>query len=202
MLLIGLSIFACGGTTTTYSGHTTNSYMALDGERSWTYSNDGLPYTLEIEKIPETEMSGDTEIVTLEYSVEDPAQLLGSVAWSSDSRDGILIHGYDSIRFEEPIQFAEYRMSPGGIATTETDGAVFTSTFIGVETCENLWITEGEPWECLRFTIESDEEGYPFTGDYWLANAWGPSRFINTDGEWGSENTWVLNHARWTDESE
>ena len=85
MLLIALSIFACGGTTTTYSGHTTNSYMALDGVRSWTYTNDGLPYGLEIEKLPETEMSGDTEIVTLEYSVEDPAQLLGSIDWSSDS---------------------------------------------------------------------------------------------------------------------
>ena len=67
-----------GGTTTTYSGHTTNSYMALDGTRSWTYSNDGLPYTLSV--VPETEMSDTTEIVTLEYSIDDPAQLLGSVA--------------------------------------------------------------------------------------------------------------------------
>ena len=58
-------------------------------------------------------------------------------------------------------------MSPGTVTTTETDGVVFNSTFVGVETCENNWITEGEPWECLRFTVEADDGIFPFVGDYW-----------------------------------
>ena len=202
MILSMILLTACEGPKTGYTGHSTHEYMALDGTRSWRYVNDGTDYQLNVEKL-ESQMVGDTEVVTLEYAEFDPYLLLGSIQWSSDSSDGIMIHGYsvegqDSLTFDPPILVADYQMVPGEVSTTETGGSIFLSTFDAVETCPNEWVDDD--WECLKFTIttESGVSTYPFVGTWWLANAWGPSRFIAENGPFSASSEWILSQAQWS----
>lgn len=200
MLLI--TLFACGGPSTSYTGHNTYEYVALDGTRTWKYTNESMGFDMVVEKI-DTQKIDNVEIITLEYSKFDPQELLGSIKWSSDSLEGILIHGYETTNggmdFEEPVLIAEYRMVPGEIVTTTTDGVTFTSTFEGVETCPNDWITDGDDWNCLKFTVEDDGAAstFPFVGEWWFANTWGASRFVSPNGPFGSSSPWVLSQASW-----
>ena len=204
MIISMLLLTACNGPMTGYTGHSTHEYMALDGDRSWRYVNDGIEFDLSVEKV-ETKDANGTEVVTLEYSEYDPFKLLGSIDWSSDSSDGIMVHGYalegqEAVSFDTPIGVSEYQMIPGDSVTTETNGSTFTSTFEAVESCPNDWVDED--WECLKFVIESDSEAsaYPFVGQWWLANAWGASQFIAENGPFGTESTWVLSQAQWSND--
>lgn len=201
ILFTAALISACNGPMTAYTGHNTYEYMALDGTRSWRYSNDDSEFDLSVEKLNVQEKNG-TEIVTLEYAQFEPYELLGAIMWSSDSRDGIMIHGYSiegetMVEFSNPILVAEYRMVPGDFSETESDGTLYTSTFESVESCPNLWVDED--WDCLKFTIESDSETStaPFIGQWWLANAWGASIFTSDNGPFSSARPWVLSQAQW-----
>jgi hypothetical protein len=106
------------------------------------------------------------------------------------------------MEFEEPVMLADYKMIPGESVETTTDGITFTSTFIAMEQCPNNWIDEANTWDCLKFEISSDSSSgsFPFVGEWWLANTWGPSRFITPDGTFGSSNTWVLSQATYSPE--
>jgi hypothetical protein len=91
-------------------------------------------------------------------------------------------------------------MIPDDMIETSTNGATFTSTFIGLEMCPNNWTTD--EWECLHFvvTVDQAEHNYPFVGEYWLANGWGASRFLAEKGSWASAAEWVLIGATWENE--
>jgi len=201
----------CGGTTYDYAGHSIYEYFPLDGERTWTYvpedsDDEGeTVWQLEVEKVFPTETQGNTEIITLEYSKEGDA-LLFSVQWSSDSVDGVLIHGYTdeetgaAVTYDPPVVFGDYQMTKGESVTSQGDGVTFTSTFQGVESCQNYWTTD--EWECLHFVLDDgdsdDEAGLPFAGEWWIANTWGTSWFMPT----GYTVPWVLTSASWAPEEE
>lgn len=186
-----------------YSGYTTHTYMPLDGARGWEYLQDDPDtiWTMNVDKVLPEEKSGDTVLVTLEHSVAEPVEVLYSVVWSSDSRDGILIHGYTMddqvVNYDPPVVVADYQMSTGDSVETSAGGMTFTSTLQGLEDCPNGWIPEKETWECLHFVLDDGDgdssAGPPFAGEYWMAPSWGISRFVPT----GYTTPWVLAHADW-----
>ena len=204
--MIFLMLACGGGPTTQYTGHTTYKYMPFDGNRTWRYGNDGMGFELSVEKV-DAQWVDTTEIITLEYAKHEPYELLATIDWSSDSIDGILVHGYTltnqgGMTFDTPVVFADYRMVPEDVVETVTNDITFTATFVGVEMCPNDWVSEDNTWECLHFNITSDSaaSSFPFVGDWWLANTWGASRFVAPEGTFGSDNTWVLSQANYQEE--
>jgi hypothetical protein len=74
-------------------------------------------------------------VVTIDYGVLDPAELLYSIDWSSDSSNGIQVHGYsvedgDAVNFDTPVSMSDYRMVPGDIVETVTNGVTFTAELV------------------------------------------------------------------------
>ncbi len=209
LTLLGTGLFAvaCSGTSYEYGGYKTYEYMALDGNRAWEYVNDStdVEWKLEVTKMQPVEEIDNKLIVTLEYAKEDPAEYLYSVKWSSDSADGIQIHDWEEdgawVGPDEPVQLTDYQMAPGDFVESSGGGYDFTTTFTGVETCPNHWISEENTWDCLVFEIDDgdgdDLAGAPFAGTWWLAKGWGASRFVPT----GYDEPWVLADGDWTSDS-
>jgi len=197
----GLMMTACDTDNYQYAGHNTYEYFALDGQRTWKYRQDDLTieWRMEASKSGTVE-KGNYDVVTIDYGVLDPAELLYSIDWSSDSSKGIAIHGYsvedgDTVAFETPVALSEYRMVSGDLVETTTDGITYVSELVGVELCENDWVTD--PWECLHFNISDgvdDSTSAPFVGDWWLAADWGTSRFQPA----GYSTPWILSEALWS----
>ena len=200
-------LLACGpGNTTQYSGMSTNEYMPLDGVRSWQYENEGAIFDMFVEKTGSETVDG-YDVVTITYSKKEPAESLATISWSA--HDGIKIHGYTitnqgGMEFETPIALSESKMIVGDVVESTTDGITFTSTLVVVEQCPNNWIDEANTWDCLTFEITSDSTSgdFPFLGEWSLANTWGPSRFIASDGPFASSNSWVLSQAQATRSNE
>jgi hypothetical protein len=199
----GLMMTACDTDNYQYAGHNTYEYFVFDGERTWKYRQDDLSieWRMEARKSGVVD-KGTTQVVTIDYGVLDPAELLYSIDWSSDSSNGIQVHGYsvedgDAVNFDTPVSMSDYRMVPGDIVETVTNGVTFTAELVGVESCENDWVTE--PWECLHFSISDgvdDASSAPFVGDWWLAADWGTSRFQPA----GYSTPWILSEAVWSPE--
>ena len=197
----GLMMTACDNDNYQYAGHNTYEYFVYDGERTWKYRQDDLSieWRMEARKSGVVE-KGSTQVVTIDYGVLDPSELLYSIDWSSDSSNGIQIHGYsvedgDTVAFDTPVSMSEYRMVPGDIIETTTNGVTYTAELVGVESCENDWVTE--PWDCLHFSISDgvdDASSAPFVGDWWLAVNWGTSRFQPA----GYTTPWILSEAVWS----
>lgn len=204
-LTLGLS--ACTGDTQQYTGHNTYEYFPLDGARTWLYTADvdtpfdqlNVDYNLAVSKTA-TQTQGATQIVTLEYRKQNTGDLLYSIDWSSDSADGIVVHGYsvqggDTVAFDTPIEFAAYRMVSGDVSETTSNGMTITSTLEAVVDCPNYW-TE-QVWECLQFHVDDgdgdDSVGVPFGGTWEIAGSWGASRFRPT----GMNQDWVLSSGTW-----
>ncbi len=196
-------VLACTGTGPIYNGVQTYEYFPIEGERTWRYAmeDDSAGYLLEVEKVDSRSENG-TEVVTLEYRRSDTMDLLYSTTWSSDAAGGIRVYSYEmqggeSVTYSPPVEFAEYTMRPGDEVVTETGGMTFTSTYVGVENCPNLWVSD--VWECLHFSIDDgdgdDMVGAPFAGDWWIAGSWGPSIFQPT----GWTSPWVLTNAYYCD---
>lgn len=203
LALAGSAAGCKGGNRYGYSGFALYHYFPLDGQRSWEYVSDDFSYKLVVEKTG-VERKRDFQIVQLDYSEQDPATqektLDYSIKWSSDSTNGVLVHGVkvegqdtDWQTFDTPVELGK-NVVKGDQTTTETNGTTFTSTFVGVEDCPNNWVTD--TWQCLHITIDDEGAGYPFSGDYWLAASWGPSRFTPT----GQSNPWVLAKGDFTPE--
>ena len=201
----GLMMTACDTDNYQYAGHNTYEYFVYDGERTWKYRQDDLSieWRMEARKSGVVE-KGSTQVVTIDYSVLDPSELLYSIDWSSDSSNGIQVHGYsvedgDTVAFDTPVSMSEYRMVPGDIIETTTNGVTYTAELVGVESCENDWVTE--PWECLHFRVSDgvdDASSAPFVGDWWLAADWGTSRFQPA----GYDTPWILSEAVWSPEED
>lgn len=205
LLIGGLLLSACDQDQFQYAGHTTYDYFALDGQRTWKYRQDDLDIGWRMEASKSgTVTVGNTQVVTIDYGVLDPSELLYSIDWSADSVGGIQVHGYSvedggAVSFETPVVFAEHRMIPGDIVETTTDGLTYTAELVGVETCENDWVTD--PWDCLHFNISDgvdSESSAPFVGDWWLAADWGPSRFQPVS----YDTPWILSEALWSPDEE
>jgi hypothetical protein len=194
---------ACDTDNYQYAGHNTYEYFVFDGERTWKYRQDDLSieWRMEARKSGVVD-KGSTQVVTIDYGVLDPAELLYSIDWSSDSSNGIQVHGYsvedgDAVTFDTPVSMSDYRMVPGDMVETVTNGVTYTAELVGVESCANDWVTD--PWECLHFSISDgvdDASSAPFVGDWWLAADWGTSRFQPA----GYSTPWILSEAVWSPE--
>ena len=205
MQLLLLTLWGCTTPGPSYSGHGTYDYLAFDGERTWKYEtlDEANPYTLVVEKVAYSSTDGIEE-VTMEYSTQDPQQLLGSISWTAGNYAGSGFTGYtiddEEVIFDNTVIFAKNRMVGGTEVVTETNGMVFTSTLVGLEPCQNNW--SSEEWECLHFSVSVDQEDHqvPFVGDWWMANGWGPSIFNVQSGPWAATEDWVLLGAEWAND--
>ena len=212
--MITLVLLACTPSTTTYKGINIYNYMPLDGQRSWSYTNEESVSSddtgsdnsrgIDVVKISEEQVDM-TKLVTLEYKDNnqgEEGEPLFRITWSSDSMDGILIHGYELIGEEAtvvdpPIQVTVSQGYPDTSIETSTNVGDFTSTFVGIESCPNQWVSENDdPWECAHFTIEGPDSA-PFIGDWWSANTWAVSIFNLSSGPLSSETNWVLTDTNW-----
>ena len=211
--MITFALLACTPPTTTYKGINIYNYMPLDGQRDWTYTNEetsnsedtaSSSWNINVIKILE-EQADMTKLATLEYkeTTEDEEEIsLFKITWSSDSMDGIVIHGYelageDAVIIEPPIQIAEPQGYPENSIETSTNIGDFTTTFQGIEACPNRWVSEDDdPWECAHLIIEGPA-GAPFIGDWWTANTWGVSIFNLSSGPLSSSQNWVLTYTDW-----
>ena len=212
--MITLVLLACTPSTTTYKGINIYNYMPLDGQRSWSYSNAEAAesedtaangsWTIDVEKISEEQVDM-TKLNTLEYKEnyqgEEGASLF-KITWSSDSMDGIVIHGYEisgeeAVLIDPPLQVTVPQGYPDNSIETSTNVGDFTTTFQGIESCPNRWVSEDDdPWECAHLTIEGPDSA-PFIGDWWTANTWAVSIFNLSSGPLSSDQNWVLTNTDW-----
>ncbi len=218
-LATALLLTACAGEKFGFAGQRIYEYVPLDGERWWEYvpcqpGDDGNDFytgnpcpaegetvpTLRADKLSATRMKGRTEVVTIEYGIEEPAQPLFAIEWSSDSRDGVQIHGLTDLEtgaatpFNPPILVSEPEATADEVFETTTAGITFTSTYASITPeCPKRWNTPDE-WECLGFTIDDGgASGAPFVGSFWFAQSYGTIALQPA----GEEVAWVLNSAEW-----
>ena len=89
-----LAVTACGTPDYQYAGFRTYEHFPLDGsEREWVYKHQDKDFLMEVIKLPNPEAMGSKRIHTLQYWNESN-RLMYSIKWSSDSTDGVEIHGY------------------------------------------------------------------------------------------------------------
>lgn len=206
MLGLALALVACTDSAPYYAGNNTYEYFPLDGQRTWTYVADtdaaspNVDYNMFVEKTGSQNRDG-SDVVTLEYRNQATNDLLYSIDWSSDSAGGIQVWAYsvqggESVTFDEPVQFASYKMAVGDVAESQTNGKTFTSTLEAKDDCTNYW-TENV-WECLYLYVEDgdgdDNQGVPFAGTWAIAASWGATRFQPT----GIAQDWVLATGWWS----
>ena len=211
----------CASPTYEYSGYRTYDHFPLDGERYWNYQNPNEDYLLDVTiESDSTQSVGNPAIRTLRYQNGSLDSVLYWIKWSSDSGNGVQIHGYmveeaggvvadDSgadtgapsgdvttgewVTYSTPIQVTNHQMTPGESIESPTSGATYTSTFAAVETCANNWADTD--WECLKITIESDEAvPPPFVGTWHWATEFGTSLFQPKD----SLEPWILTDFEWS----
>ena len=198
MLALGLVIEACGGSSYTYVGYRMHNQFPLDGDREWQYLNDaeGVEHPLRVEKISTPRQVDNMNVYTLEYYNEETGDIIRSVDWSSDSINGVLIHGYtdfegggEPVALDPPLVFADDEMAPGASVVTETGGYTFTSTLEFSEACPNHYVPDWE--DCLKMTLDDgdgdDTVGALVAGEYWLVPSYGTAWFRMTpdSDNWG-----------------
>jgi len=189
------ALAACSdGDRYNYQGQQIYDYFPLDGEeRSWSYSqdDDSIDYFLYVEMVGPTRAVDDMKVVPLETTRSIDKALVSTTEWSSDSRNGIIIHSFavgtkPATAFEPPIVFADAEMAADDTVETVTNAGTFTSTFISLEDCPNHWVpgTETDPWTCAHMKLEGP--GLGFEGDYWIAPRYGTALFqrIQDPGKW------------------
>ena len=221
--LIALTLTACGTPAYQYAGYRTYEHFPLDGNRAWLYKHQDQDFLMTVEKMPDPVAQGSKRIHTLRYAVEDPYRLLYSIKWSSDSTDGVEIHGYSVetvvddgdddgggtddtgvagdvtggqwVEFVPPLQITEYQMAPGDVVQSSGAGVNYTSTFENMEGCPNDWRND---WDCMKIVIESSSETdlAPFVGTWHWATRYGASLFQPQNDNY----PWTLVRADWTPE--
>ena len=214
----------CASPTYEYSGYRTYDHFPLDGERYWNYQNPNEDYLLDV-TIDSTEFVGNQAVRTLRYQNGSLDSVLYWIKWSSDSGNGVQIHGYmveesagsgaddaesgegdtgepsgdvitgEWVNYSPPIKVTDHQMTPGEVIESPTADATYTSTFAAVETCGNNWADTD--WDCLKITIESDEAlPPPFVGTWHWATEFGTSLFQPQD----SLEPWILTDFEWSPE--
>lgn len=196
----------CHGTADGPSGAKTSEYFPVGGSRRAEYisEDETIGMSLTVEKIGSPETIGNFQVATFESSLSsETPTILGSVKWSSQLGEGIKIHAYsegadgDFTTFDSPILVtSEHDLSnPGDVQTTTTNGATFTSTFVGFEDCPSPWGPDYH--DCLHLSIEDGNgdngTGPFFAGDYWLVTRYGPAWMKLT----GNMERWNLIEYDW-----
>ena len=184
-----------------YPGQPIYDYFPLDGsERSWSYSqdDDSIDYFLFIEMVTPSREVDDMEVVPLETTRSDTKELVSTTEWSSDSRNGVLIHSFalgvePATAFEPPIVFAADEMAADDTVETKTNAGTFITTFSSREDGPNHWVpgTETDPWTCAHMKLEGP--GLGFEGDYWIAPRYGTALFQRIQ----DPDKWNLLEAIW-----
>ena len=182
---------SCGGASYTYTGYRMSQQFPLDGEREWQYLNDDeeVQNPMRVEKLSAPVMKESTAVYTFEYYNEETGDIVRSVDWSSDSMNGVLIHGYvdyeaggEEVLFEPPVVFASSEMRPGESVVTETGGYTFTSTLMFSGPCPNHYVQDWE--DCLNLVLDDgdgdDSTGALVAGEYWLVPRYGTAWFRMT----------------------
>lgn len=188
---LSLLLPSCGGSSYTYQGYRMSEQFPLDGDREWQYLNDseGVEHPMRVEKIATPTMKNGAEVYTLEYYNEETGDIVRAVDWSSDSVNGVQIHGYvdyttdaEEVSFEPPIVFADDKMVAGAFVVTETGGYTFTSTLVMSEACPNHYVPDWE--DCLKMVLDDgdgdDSTGALVAGEYWLVPSYGTAWFRMT----------------------
>src|SRR5262245_43245092 len=199
-MVIALAFAGCVGGGVPQGGPILWESFPYDGQRTWEYvsSGEAIPYQLVVEIFGPGEPGLlDTIVYTLHYKQdcirEDPScipgEILRIIKWSSDPTHGVLVHGFGDLLamtdFDPPIQISADDASRGDFWVTETGGAKWTSTYVGVEGCD---VAMDQVWpECFSFDVGTDAgEGYPLAGTWWSAQSNGVARMeIATEtGQW------------------
>lgn len=204
---VSLLLPSCGGSSYTYTGYRMHKQFPLDGDREWQYLNDAddVENPMRVEKISTPTMKGNTAVYTLEYYNEETGDIVRSVDWSSDSINGVQIHGYidyeasgEEVTFDPPILFADDEMAPNASVVTETGGYTFTSTLMYSEPCPNHYVPDWE--DCLKMVLDDgdgdDTTGALVAGEYWLVPSYGTAWFRMTP----DSNNWRLWKHDWEPE--
>ena len=148
-MLLLMSLACDSSPPPAYGGTKMSDYFAFDGSRKATFNNDdtSITWQLVVEKKAQTTVVDGREIVTMEYSNNETAEVLGSVQWSTVTGDATWVHGYslgamgETITFDPPIAITDDddAMRMGDVLetdTTDSNGVAqhYTSTFTGPET--------------------------------------------------------------------
>jgi hypothetical protein len=175
-----------GNTQYGYEGYAMADFFPFDGERSWTFSQDGGTQQLQALLNPEFEQSeaDSTRIFTVAYSRTCPEGLeetcvpeehpISSIRWSASSGDGVRVHGIagegGEQSFDPPIAFTDNRGSIGNVVSTVTGGATFTAHFEDIVSCP---INYTDNWEqCVKIVVDDDDDAttpgnHPLHGEYY-----------------------------------
>lgn len=148
LVLIALSALTVGGCTEPeykYAGFRTYDYFPLDGTRTWKYKHAVHDYLLEVDMETEPEVEGATRIHTLRYKQDEPSRVLYAIKWSSDSTDGVQIHGY--IVENEPAEVSE-----DGDDTGEPSGGDDTAS-TAVDTITDGWVDFDPPLQLTEYQM-------------------------------------------------
>ncbi|HJN76427.1 MAG TPA: hypothetical protein QGF58_21040 [Myxococcota bacterium] len=90
-----------------YAGYDMVDHFPLDGQREWTYTNEGIAWRLNVDMLDNPVVSDTTTIHTFEYWQADAngvsANLLMTLDVSSDTYNGVQFHGYEVI--SDPIDW-------------------------------------------------------------------------------------------------
>lgn len=161
-------------------------YFPFDGIRTWEFISTDMEMSFKRQaNMRSTEpdvVDGvntypiDYHIKCVQHDEECESGLERTLSWSSNQIDGVHIwywtEGNDpTVYFDPPLQIAEVEMKVGEAITTETGGAVWTSTLVAFEDCPIRF--RGGPSRCARFTLtdgdENPETGAGLVGDYWAS---------------------------------
>jgi hypothetical protein len=192
------TVMGCDDYQPGLQGLQTWEMFPFDGERSWDYiSTDGaVPYKLIARSSAEAaELIGGTFVYTVTYETEcledtgdcESGVVLYSLRWSSNTTDGVRIHGYDlgsgAEELDPPLTIALDEMLADESATTEIDGVTWTSTLMGLESCPIFLIADWD--DCGHFVVEGDE-ALPIPGDWWATQGAGVAalELAGAEGQW------------------
>ena len=218
----------CGDNKFEYAGFQTHKYFPIDGEtRHWEYYSEDTSYLIRVDMLSPKTSSGSTDIATLEYTQVSPRKLLWTMQWSSDSADGVQVHGYmleegattgsgddtgdaggdtggSSINAEigtwvsfDPPVQISKYQMAPGESVETTTGGVTYTSTLEEQKKCPNNWVAEDPWDCLVFKVEGDN-GAPFVGTWEMATKWGVSRFQPASK---SGTPWVLTDAgiEWED---
>jgi len=170
----------------TYGGTPMSTLFPFDGLRTWEFihSDTAVTYKLEAAMRRDSEKDGTINIYTVDYAKRCVAaddscvdgEILWSLEWSSDTTEGVRIHGSNVgddestwVMYEPPIVLALSEMKVDDVVETTTAGHTFSSTLFNFESCPVYLQAE---WEDCAHIIISDVggdqlSGYPIAGEYW-----------------------------------
>lgn len=167
----------------------------FDGVRTWTYVNAdrSVPYAIVAtsDGVAERRVGPGAhgfDVYTVSYGCVGESEAcatpeLYALQWSSDTFQGVFVHGVRMggaatfVAFDPPLWFAGDTQAVGERLVTETNGATWTSTRGESQGCDDL------VWE-----LETADGGYPLAGQWWAMEVVGVTAFQRS----GDATRWEL----------